>query len=226
MPLTHPCSLVGLSPVPGPVARFCDLARPLILLAGVMAWPVAGLAAAATAVSFAGGDVELVLSSVGDQAVRIELLPIDDNGQPISTPASNVLVPLPSREVLRTRMLDGETALVAGSLHVTVSNHPLTVVARRGDGSAVQRLVFDDAAVHFDTAAPVFGLGEGARQFDRRGARFTMEPTWGEQRRPYRGSVVPSPYLIGTDGWALFVHHPEGQFDLHETRGGWRVHAL
>src|SRR5216117_3923141 len=46
-----------------------------------------------------------------------------------------------------------------------------------------------------------------------------MEPSWGGWNRPVLGSVVPSPFLIGTDGWALFAHRPEGQFDLREGRG-------
>jgi alpha-glucosidase/alpha-D-xyloside xylohydrolase len=33
------------------------------------------------------------------------------------------------------------------------------------------------------------------------------------------GSVVPSPFLIGTDGWAILAHQPEGRFDLRDGRG-------
>jgi alpha-glucosidase (family GH31 glycosyl hydrolase) len=36
---------------------------------------------------------------------------------------------------------------------------------------------------------------------------------------PRRGSVVPSPFVIGTEGWALFAHRPEGKFDLREAVG-------
>src|SRR5439155_397083 len=83
------------------------------------------------------------------------------------------------------------------------------------DGKRVQELTFDDAAatnaaVAFHADAPVLGLGEGAQQFDRRGALYPMEPSWGGWNRPVLGSVVPSPFLIGTDGWALFAHRPEG----------------
>src|SRR6185436_13738579 len=76
-----------------------------------------------------------------------------------------------------------------------------------------------NAAVAFRTDAPVLGLGEGAQQFDRRGALYPMEPTWGGWNRPVLGSVVPSPYIIGTDGWAMFAHRPEGEFDLREGQG-------
>jgi alpha-glucosidase/alpha-D-xyloside xylohydrolase len=46
-----------------------------------------------------------------------------------------------------------------------------------------------------------------------------MEPSWGGWNRPVLGSVVPSPFLIGTDGWALFAHQPEGQVDLRNNHG-------
>jgi alpha-glucosidase/alpha-D-xyloside xylohydrolase len=100
----------------------------------------------------------------------------------------------------------------------------LTVSVRREAGPLVQELTFDEAAatnagVRFRTEAPVFGLGEGAQQFDRRGALYPMEPSWGGWNRPVLGSVVPSPFIVGTDGWALFAHRPEGQFDLREGQG-------
>jgi len=101
---------------------------------------------------------------------------------------------------------------------------PLTITIWRADRKLVQQLIFDDVAgtnagVAFRTEGTVLGLGEGAQQFDRRGALYPMEPSWGGWNRPVLGSVVPSPFVIGTEGWALFAHRPEGQFDLREGRG-------
>jgi alpha-glucosidase (family GH31 glycosyl hydrolase) len=62
----------------------------------------------------------------------------------------------------------------------------------------------------------VLGLGEGATQFDRRGTNFLM---LNGQRAPFlatHGGTIPVPFLIGTDGWALFVHRPWGEFDLRD----------
>ncbi|HYT60538.1 MAG TPA: TIM-barrel domain-containing protein [Haliangiales bacterium] len=118
--------------------------------------------------------------------------------------------------------MTGVKELRAGRLRVTVKTQPLTVTVRRQDGKLVQEVTFDDTAnagVAFRTEAPVLGLGEGAQQFDRRGALYPMEPSWGGWNRPVFGSVVPSPFVIGTDGWALFAHRPEGQFDLREGKG-------
>ena len=157
--------------------------------------------------------------------MRIELFALDEQGRARPPTPSTVLVPFTSTEKLRTRQMTGAKELRAGRLRVTVTAQPLTVTVRRQDGKPVQELTFDDVAatnagVRFRTEAPVLGLGEGAQQFDRRGAFYPMEPSWGGWNRPVLGSVVPSPFVIGTDGWALFAHRPEGEFDLRAGKGG------
>jgi alpha-glucosidase (family GH31 glycosyl hydrolase) len=171
---------------------------------------------------FGGAPVELTISEVGERTLRLEVAPLDDDGRPRPRPPSTVLAQFPSTEKLRAREIGEDRELLSGSLRVTVKTRPLSVSVRRGDGQLVQELSFDpggEAAVGFLTGAPVLGLGEGAQQFDRRGARYPMQASWGGWNRPVLGSVVPSPFLIGTDGWALFVHLPDGEFDLREGRG-------
>jgi len=181
-----------------------------------------GVNTAAGPIRFAGENAELVLSEVSNRTVRVQLSLLDAQGQPRAPVPTNALVAFASVERLRIRELDGSTELNIGPLHVTLSAQPLTVTLRRADRTLVQELKFDaeatdEAAVRFETRAPVLGLGEGAQQFDRRGALYPMEPSWGAWNRPVFGSVVPSPFLIGTDGWALLAHRPEGQFDLREA---------
>ena len=180
--------------------------------------------AAPAPLRFAGTHAELTLSEVSDRTLRLELSPLDAQGNPRLPAPSTVLVPFPVSERLRVRDPDGEKQLRVGRLQVTVTPQPLKVTLRRPDGRLVQELIFDEraatnAAVAFRTEATVLGLGEGAQQFDRRGALYPMEPGWGAWNRPVLGSVVPSPFLIGTDGWALFAHRPEGQIDLRDGRG-------
>ncbi len=180
--------------------------------------------AASIPIHFARQNAELVLSEVSERTLRVELFPFDEQGRSRPPQRSTVLVPFPSTEKLRARQMTGVKELRAGRLRVTVKTQPLTVTVRREDGKFVQELNFDDiaatnAGVAFRTEAPVLGLGEGAQQFDRRGALYPMEPSWGGWNRPVFGSVVPSPFVIGTDGWALFAHRPEGQFDLREGKG-------
>jgi len=180
--------------------------------------------AASSAVRFAGQNAELAISEVSERTVRIQLFPLDEQGRPRPATPSTVFFPFPTTGKLRVRELDGEKQIPVGKLRVNIKTSPLTVTVRREDGALVQELVFDDAAatnaaVAFRTSAPVLGLGEGAQQFDRRGALYPMEPSWGGWNRPVYGSVVPSPFLIGTEGWAMFAHRPEGQFDLRDGKG-------
>jgi alpha-glucosidase (family GH31 glycosyl hydrolase) len=175
-------------------------------------------------IRFSGVPSELAISEVSERTVRIELFPLDEQGHPRSPTPSPVLVPFSVSEKLRVRELDGEKEIRTGRLRVSVRPRPLAISVRREDGTPVQELIFDDAAgtnaaVNFRTGAPVLGLGEGAQQFDRRGAFYPMEPSWGGWNRPVLGSVVPSPFVIGTEGWALFAHRPEGRFDLRDGKG-------
>ena len=173
---------------------------------------------AAAPIRFAGEKSELVVSEVSERMARVVLAPLDEQGRPrVGTP-STALVPFPTSEKLRARELEGEKEIRAGKLRVTIKSQPLTFSVRRADGKLVQELVFEDganSAVKFRTDAPVLGLGEGATQFDRRGTNFTM---LNGQHAPFlatHGGTIPVPFLIGTDGWALFVHQPWGEFDLH-----------
>jgi alpha-glucosidase/alpha-D-xyloside xylohydrolase len=162
---------------------------------------------------------ELTISEIGDRTLRIQLSPLDQSGDPRRPTPSTVLVSFPSVERLRTRELETERGVWVGQLRVTIKPQPLTISVRRNDGQLVQELSFEDgtnAAIAFRTEAPVFGLEEGAQQFDRRGALYPMEASWGGWNRAVLGSVVPSPFLIGTEGWALFFHAPEGRIDLRE----------
>lgn len=172
-------------------------------------------------IRFTGRDVELTISAVSERTIRLQVTPLAERGPALPVTATGVLVPFVSGEKLRVREIDGVKELAVGSLRLTVTPRPLTVAVRRNDGSPVQTVTFDefagpDAAVTFGTSGPVLGLGEGDRQFDRRGASYAMTPT-GNGPRPRRGSIVPSPFIIGTEGWALFVHQPEGRFDLRNA---------
>lgn len=181
---------------------------------------VAAFLVAATGIAgplrFAGREVELAVAEVSARTLRVQVTPTDAPLRPAAEPATSMLVTFPSSEKLRLRALEGTKDVSIGAFRVVVTAEPLTIAVRRADGTTVQTLGFDAEGVTFRTAAPVLGLGEGAHQFDRRGALYAMEPT-GNGPRPRRGSIVPSPFVIGTEGWALFFAAPEGRFDLRDA---------
>jgi alpha-glucosidase/alpha-D-xyloside xylohydrolase len=177
--------------------------------------------AAAGPIRYRGTDAELSVSVVSDHAVQIVLTPLDDTGKPKRGQPSTALVELKPQFKLRLRELDQAQEVAAGKLRVIVKPGPLTVTIRDPAGKVVQELIVGepDGAVAFRTGAPVLGLGAGGRQFDRAGANY---PPVNGQVAPWlatHGGTIRVPFLIGTDGWALFVHRPTGAFDLRDGKG-------
>jgi alpha-glucosidase/alpha-D-xyloside xylohydrolase len=195
----------------------------LILTAGVLD-PSAVLA---EAIHYAGKPAELSLSAISDRTAKIEFTPLDDEGRLRTAPVSTVLVEQRPQLKWRGRELLTPQSVTAGKLRLEVKPQPLTIVVHNSAGKVVQEFVFTEAdgAVSFRANAPILGMGEGARQFDRRGGLYTMKDGWGAWNLPILGSWVAVPFLIGTDGWAFFVHHPRGQFDLRERTASFKAAA-
>src|ERR1043166_6558228 len=175
------------------------------------------------ALMFAGRPSELVISQVSERTLRVTLSPLDEHGRPMPAPKSAVLIPFSSKVALRTRELAAERKFRIGKLHVSIKPEPLTISVHAANGKLVQQLVFtgSDSTIYiaFRTDAPVLGLGEGANQFDRRGHFYRMI---NGQIAPFlatHGGTIPVPFLIGTDGWALFFYQPWGEFDLRNDTG-------
>ena len=161
-----------------------------------------------------------------DDIVRITVRPIV-SGQAMPPGSLGVLNerqedPRPPR-----RRTPRELARVrVGRLTVRFTDDPPTLHVDDADGRPVQRLVFDwDApTLAFRLGpSPVFGFGEGGAGFDRRGTIDPMRNGQATYRSPdgqggyalrTHGGRVAIPWLIGTEGWGLYVHRPSGTFDL------------
>jgi alpha-glucosidase/alpha-D-xyloside xylohydrolase len=188
------------------------------------------LAVPATAdpVRYWNQDAELVIDQVSDHTLHILLSPLDDKGQPRQGAPSTALVAQKYQNKLRTRDLKGETKIAAGKLSFEIKPSPLTITIKGPDGKVVQELVIDsaDGSMGFRTSGPILGLGEGDRQFDRSGGQYPAYNAKGRiingQVAPFlktHGSTIRIPFLIGTEGWAMFVHRPFGEFDLRDGKG-------
>ncbi|HJQ81565.1 MAG TPA: hypothetical protein VJ828_16505, partial [Lacipirellulaceae bacterium] len=181
------------------VVLFTSLTNPTILYAQ------------SVPIRYRGAPAELAINKLSDRTLQIVLSPIDEaTGEPRPEPRSSVLVEQEPQSVLRSRNLDdGGQDIPVGNLTVKIEPAPLSISLLRSNGDVVQSLRFDKDAgtISFRAKAPVLGMGEGAQQFDRRGTRYTMRDGWGAWERPTHGSWVAVPFLIGTDGWALLVHH-------------------
>jgi alpha-glucosidase/alpha-D-xyloside xylohydrolase len=175
-----------------------------------------------------GRPVEIALSAVSPQTIRVTVQPIE-NGEPEAPPVDGALIKeewgLP---FMRIRTLSGTRNVKQGDLEVRVSVNPsfamsaLTIRVETSSGRLVQELRIDAASGNLSFSlgdGPLFGLGEGGPQFDRRGSNYLdISGQRGYQLHTH-GSRVPIQLLIGSSGWGMFVHHPLGAFDLSGQEG-------
>lgn len=184
--------------------------------------------AALADIRIAGTPMQLSIDQVGERTVRLEITPLDERGVPRAAPASTVLVPFEKTQRLQLNDLPAPQEVAVGQLRVSIRPSPLTFTITKPDGKLVQELILDekDGAIVFRTEAPVFGMGEGRQQFDRRGFFYNFvngQTTF----LTTHSATIPVPFLVGTDGWAMFIHNPPppsnnaqqanqawGQFDL------------
>jgi len=185
--------------------------------AGALVHPALGLGQTGE-LRIAGRPVEIAVTAVGQEMVRITAQAVE-NGQPQPIPPDGALVKEDwGQPVARMRSLSSPATVKCGRLIVRLSNDPaLMMRVEAGDGRLVQQLGCDpvNGSIAFQTGdRPVFGLGQGGPQFDRRGSMDRMLSGQGGYQLRTHGAKVPIQFVIGTSGWAMFVHHPWGAFDL------------
>ena len=170
----------------------------------------------------AGREIEIQLTAIGENTFRLTLLPIE-NGRTSSVPDDGSLIrtdwgtPL---AILRGNVSNRE--IKCGALTVRISSVPLTVHVADANGKLVQGFTVDaeKGNLSFTTAGSLLlGLGEGGPQFDRRDFFDEMRSGQGGYKLETHGGRVPIPWIIGTAGWAIFVHHPFGSFDFTGSEG-------
>jgi alpha-glucosidase/alpha-D-xyloside xylohydrolase len=175
-------------------------------------------------VVWAGAACEISLGQVSDRTAQLVISPFDNQGNSRPVSPSAAFVPLPITEKFRGREIIGSKEVQAAKMRFIIKAQPLTISVQRADGSLLQELILEDAAhgaMSFHIDAPVFGLGEGEHQFDRRGSNYEMingQHGWPGLLATH-GATIPVPFLLGADGWSMFVRAPWGQFDLRGQRG-------
>src|ERR1035437_9222709 len=105
----------------------------------------------------------------------------------------------------------------AGGVSIQLASNPLALAIVTARGEPVQQIKIDGetGVVSFATgSAPLLGLGQGGPQFDRRGSIDRMRSGQGGYQLRTFGGRVPVQWLVGTGGWAMFIHAPYGTFDF------------
>jgi alpha-glucosidase len=124
--------------------------------------------------------------------------------------------------VLEAQLRQPATRKSVAGPRVSIQHNPLKIEISDSTGRSVQQLRIDEetGAVTFALGGgPILGMGEGGPQFDRRGNVDPMRSGQGGYHLRTHGGRVPIQWLIGTSGWAMFVHQPLGTFDLTGSEG-------
>ena len=171
------------------------------------------------ALTIAGRKVELALASVSSHTIRISMVPIENK----SIGDDGVLLDQ-ARMSPPTRFttLGQQQSVRLDNFAVKIEREPLSITVADKAERLIQKLRVDQqtGAVFFNLGdRPVLGFGEGGPQFDRRGNKDEMRSGQGGYRLRTHGGRAPIPWLIGTSGWAMFVHQPLGKFDLTGAEG-------
>lgn len=186
------------------------------VLKGLAAASAVGMIPAVrTAAEVPSSSIELQVGAVSPHCFRLSILPIR-NGEVAEVPANGSLVQKSWGLPATLRASPNRELTVAGC-QLTISFDPVRIGITNERGSVVQQFDWDASTGQLsflDGHAPLFGLGEGGPQFDRRGSLDPMKSGQGGYKLPTHGGRVPIPWIIGTSGWAMFIHQPFGTFDL------------
>src|SRR5882672_937714 len=95
------------------------------------------------AIQIAGRPVEIAVSSVSPQTVRLTIQPLE-NGQPQAIPVDGALVKEDwGRPIARLRTLDSLRSVKCGDLTVKLSGNPLAIRVESKGGRLVQEFKVD-----------------------------------------------------------------------------------
>ena len=169
--------------------------------------------------------VELAVASLSRSTVRLTLRPLVE-GRPEPVPFTGALdQDDPGSGVARGRSAEGLDAMVAGDMVVRFTDDPPTILVETPAGETIQRLTLDsrEPGISFLLPdGPLLGLGAGGEQFDRKGTHDRMrngQVTEENYSLAIHGTRMPVQWLLGTDGWGLFIHQPYGAFDFRGDEG-------
>jgi len=179
--------------------------RELLMRAGAVAIAPVIVRGQAKPITIAGQPVEIVVTPISQSTVRITVKPI------VNGAARNVV----NRGAL---VAAAEQRVASGDLVVRVVEGPSTTITITRAGKPVQTLTFNNTESTMTMpigGAPILGMGEGGPQFDRRGNDLPSRNGQGGYQLRTHGGRVPIQWLIGTEGWGVYVHQPFGSFNLN-----------
>ncbi len=172
-------------------------------------------------IAIGGTVVEIELAEVGPNTLRIQCIPSKDS---TTIPKGNESLVAQDWPGAKAKISEPSQLKSFKLRHFTINTtgDPLSFAIEKEAGHQIQKLKLDTqtGTLSFELGnAPVLGMGEGGPQFDRRGNIDPMRSGQGGYRLRTFGGRVPIQWLIGTNGWAIFINQPTGAFDLSGNQG-------
>ena len=172
-----------------------------------------------------GQPIEIQVTSISVHSFRLSILPIN-NGTVGQIPLDGSLVHESWGAPVAKLRAEPANTIAVGRLQLKISFHPVSISVANEHGDVIQQLAWDSGAgllTFLNGSSPLFGLGEGGPQFDRRGSTDPMRSGQGAYQLATHGGRVPIPWIIGTSGWAIFFHQPYGTFDFTGSQGKFKT---
>ena len=166
--------------------------------------------------------VEIHVSPLSPHAFRLSILPLDRNAHVAVIPSDGSLVQTSWGPPIASLKAASEKTISVGNFRLQISFAPVKIVIRNQHDDVIQQLAWDEStgALSFLTgSSPLYGLGEGGPQFDRRGSVDPMRSGQDGYKLKTHGARLPVPWIISTSGWALYFHQPHGTFDFRGPEG-------
>jgi alpha-glucosidase (family GH31 glycosyl hydrolase) len=170
----------------------------------------------------AGSPVEIGIHALSPSTVRLTVQPIE-KGRVAALPVDGALGS-ESEGLPLARCQESEifNPVSTDSLVVRFTPEPPTLHVETRSGLTAQRLTLDkqEAGMSFLLGkGPLLGFGQGGPQFDRKGTVDRMHSGQRGYKLATHGGRVPIQWLVSTDGWGMFIHHPLGSFDFTGSNG-------
>src|SRR3989442_5104125 len=166
----------------------------------------------------AGHPVELQVVAVTPYTLRLSLVPISADGTVRHVEESLALA---QREwpppLARVRSVQNSISVREDETRIVLSHleNGLQIdVFPRGSLRVRQlRISVSDGTVRFSlNDGPLFGLGEGGPQLDRRGHFYPMDNGQAGPDLDVAGATMPNPWLLCSARLAFFFSHPSGPY--------------
>jgi alpha-glucosidase (family GH31 glycosyl hydrolase) len=166
--------------------------------------------------------LEVQVTAVSSHTFRISILPVRKDGTVGAIPSNGSLVQESWGTPAAKLRTEPDREITVGNMRLKISLRPLRATVRNERGDEIQQFAWDEnsGALSFQIgSSPLYGLGEGGQQFDRRGSIDTMRSGQGGYKLATHGGRVPIPWIVGTSGWAMYFNQPYGTFDLSGREG-------